>query len=246
LESPLQCSVYMEAVKKSKRSHRLVRALTHALLLFFIVILLSSPNRFAYAADAPQTPQNFLTSVTTVLRSLASGPPPAAPVNTLHGRIILNDSDGTPVGTAIVVAAHRAAATVTAAVQVAKKSLSHFLSQSASAFGDWVALANSDILSPVRKATVPPTQSVRVFQTGANAPPVRATLSTISALPTTHLFRTAGASPGQPKHISFAGEATSTSTVAGLVLGASTPSNGYITQDQLTTQLQLARIMHEA
>jgi hypothetical protein len=140
----------METAKKNKQSHRLVRAVAHALTVFFIVILLSSPIRFAYAAAAPQTPQNFLTSVTTVLRSLASGPPP---VNNFNGRIFVSDSADTPVVSTIVIAAHRAAATVTAAMQRAGKSLSHFLSQSAVALSDWVALANSDIISPVKMAT---------------------------------------------------------------------------------------------
>ena len=92
-----------------------------------------------------------------------------------------------------------------------------------------MALANADLTSKVKVASVPATTAVIVSQTGANAPPVTAT--TLSALPTPHLFPPAGASSKQSNSTYAPSQVR-----AGLVLGTSTEVS-YVTQDELTAQL---------
>jgi hypothetical protein len=182
----------------------------------FFLIAIASPLRFAYAA-APQTDPlaGARDAIESIVQSLT--PPPLTHPN-LRLRSAPNAADA------------KASSVIVAASQSALHTLTYALSQAASAWSAWVALANSDLISPVKIAAVPSTASIIVSQTGANAPPISAIRS---ALPTPHLFPLAGASSRQPIPTPFHAAAQ------GAVLGTSTQVS-YVTQDELAAQIEQA------
>ena len=180
-----------------------------AFSILVLLIVVSTPQRFAYAA-APQSDPTFAagSAIEHALHSLAASLTPP-----LH--------NPPPNIEAMANAGQQALHTTIAAA-------SHALAQVASAWSSWVSLANADLTSKVRVASIPPTAAVIVSQTGANAPPSATTPS--SALPTPHLTLT-GTSSGQ-----------STANIARYAadLTPAAPS-GYVTQDALAAQLSNLR-----
>lgn len=201
------------------------RTLLSFAILFFLFAL-ASPLRFAYAA-APQTDPLAAArdAIESVVQSLTPPPLPSAPPPTeMTTRSAPKDVSGAQVASAIASAARNATNATIGAVQSASRTLSHSLSQAASAWSAWVYLANADLTTKVKVASIPSTAAAIVSQTGANAPPVTSTNS--SALPTPHLFPLAGASSKQSNR-------TYATANVGVALGTSTQVS-YVTQDELT------------
>ncbi len=188
------------------------RTLLPFAILFFLFAL-SSPLRFAYAA-APQTDPlaGARNAIESVVQSLT--PPPLTHPN-LRLRSAPTASDA------------QAPSVIVAASQSALHTLAYALSQAASAWSTWVALANARLIAKVKVASIPASAAVIVAQTGANAPPV-ATIAA-SPLPTPHLFPSAGVLSKQSNR-------TYATADVGVVLGTSTQES-YVTQDQLAAQL---------
>jgi trimeric autotransporter adhesin len=221
----------MDYPKWESCSRTFSRSVSLTLAALFFLIVLSSPSRFAYAQDAsPQSNplSSLISNVEHAAGALWRSAPPlsnAAPISSQERqtRSALKDAKGAQVASVITAAAQTA-------LHAAGSALSGALSQTASLWSAWVFLANSDIIAPAKIASVPSTAAVIVSQTGANAPPASAAIS--SVLPTPHLFPLPGASSGQSMSAhSLAG--------AGAVLGTSTEIS-YVTQDQLTAQIEQA------
>jgi|GEM_PF-1552608 hypothetical protein len=191
------------------------RTLLFLTILFFLFAL-TSPHRFAYAA-APQTDPLAAArdAIESVVQSLTPPPLASQPQPNLGLRSAPNAANA------------QAPSVFVAASQSALHTLAYALSQAASAWSTWVALANARLIAKVKVASIPASAAVIVAQTGANAPPIASTSH--SALPTPHLFPLAGASSRQSNR-------TYATANVGVVLGTSTQVS-YVTQDELTAQL---------
>src|ERR1700674_3874085 len=173
-----------------------------ALAILFVLVVLASPLRFAYAQiPPPQNPfsaaQSAIQNFTGALQAALVPPPLVQPplLTELQTGAPHNDAPTAQLASAVASAAGGVAQSVFGGAKVAGQHVSYMFAQTAVLWSAWVSLANSDLVSHVKVTTVPSTAAVTVSQTGANAPPVLT--STLSALPTPHLFPIAGASSRQ-------------------------------------------------
>jgi GDSL-like Lipase/Acylhydrolase family len=199
-----------------------MRLTVRAFVFIFIAIVLSSPVRFAYAAQPFDSFATVGAAVQQAVTALthSSQPAPAAPTSQeLRLRSDLRDARSAQITSVI---ADTARAFVTAA-HAELQQLSQALSQTASAWSAFASLASADLISKLSIVTTPSLAPPTIAAAVANAPP--ATAISASALPTPRLATDTGALSGQSN--------TSFPLAAGTLLGASADGNDYVTQDEL-------------
>jgi hypothetical protein len=217
------------------------------LTIFFIAIVLSSPVRFAYAAE----PLDPVTTVESLAQQTIAAltPPMSASVPSPHEMQIrsdLRDARSAQLTSVIAETAKRKSsamlATVQAAAQtsetgtlsagsVAAQQISHMFAQIAFAWSALISLANADLISKVVVRNSAPPARAPIIVPVANAPPVFGINS--SALPRVYLT-SVGASSGQ----SIATPANTPQVAKHS--NVSVPPSNYITQDQLTAAVDQA------
>jgi lysophospholipase L1-like esterase len=200
-----------------------MRLTVRALVFLFIAIVLSSPIRFAYAAEPLDPIATVEGVVQQTVEALTSAPlpTPATPSpQELQSRSDIRDARGAQI---VSVTADAARAFVTAAHFEAQQ-LSNILSQTASAWSSFVSLANADFISRLSIANTPPHTPRVIAAAVANAPP-GPTFSS-SALPTPHLAAISGASSGRSNSLP--------SVTADSILGTSAGLTSYVSQDELS------------
>jgi hypothetical protein len=125
--------------------------------IFFFLIALGSPLRFAYAAVPQDDPIGAARSaIESVVQSLTPPPLQNSALPAVKERSVPKEAHSAQIASAIAAAARNVTSATIVAGRSAGKALSHALAQTASAWSSWVYLANSDFSSPVKTHALHP------------------------------------------------------------------------------------------